>query len=379
MIELRGITWDHPRGFQPLAATADLYAEQFGVKVHWDKRSLKDFGDYPINVLVEQYDLIIIDHPHVGVAYKTRCLLPLDSCITPNTLAQLARESAGPSHASYFYHGHQWGLAIDAAMQVSVYRPDLMDEAFPDTWDDVIALGERLHGKNRYIALPLVPTDAICSFLSLCASLGDPPGKDARLVGEATGLKVLEILVALAQVAHPDSLKWNPIYMLNHMTRQDDVVYCPLSFGYTNYARIGYAPKLIRFHDIPGISGALLGGTGFAVSAQCKYPAEACAYGAWLCSGDIQRTFYVEQGGQPGNRTAWTDDTANTLTNDFFRDTLATLDQSYVRPRHNRYPVFQEKAGDIIHAMLRDVSSVTGCLEQLMQLYADNLDEQIYM
>ncbi len=68
MIALRGITWDHPRGYQPLAASADPYAAEFGVRVTWDRRSLKDFGDAPIDLLAADYDLLIIDHPHMGLA-----------------------------------------------------------------------------------------------------------------------------------------------------------------------------------------------------------------------------------------------------------------------------------------------------------------------
>ena len=33
MITLKGITWDPPRGYDPLAAASKLYEEQFGVKV----------------------------------------------------------------------------------------------------------------------------------------------------------------------------------------------------------------------------------------------------------------------------------------------------------------------------------------------------------
>ena len=127
MITLRGITWDHARGYAPLAASVEPYARQAGVRVEWDKRSLKDFGDAPVDVLAEDYDLLIIDHPHVGLAAETGCLLALDTTITPDVLKTLAQQSAGPSHASYFYAGHQWAFAIDAAMQASVYRPDLVD------------------------------------------------------------------------------------------------------------------------------------------------------------------------------------------------------------------------------------------------------------
>ena len=66
MITLRGITWDHPRGYAPLAASVAPYAQAHSVRVEWERRSLKDFGDAPLPELARDYDLLIIDHPHVG-------------------------------------------------------------------------------------------------------------------------------------------------------------------------------------------------------------------------------------------------------------------------------------------------------------------------
>jgi multiple sugar transport system substrate-binding protein len=373
MITLRGITWDHPRGYAPLAASTEPYTRLADVRVEWDKRSLKDFGDAPVDVLAEKYDLLIIDHPHVGLAASTGCLLALDTCIAPHVIKELADQSAGPSHASYFYAGHQWALAIDAAMQASAYRPDLLQFTLPDSWDGVIALGQRLKRVGLSIAMPLCPTDAICSFLSLCTSLGSPPGNRNKLVDEATGQRALDYLAQCCRLSPPQCLDWNPIALLNHMSQADAVAYCPLTFCYTNYARDGYAAHLVRFHDIPGIKGAILGGTGFAVSARCTHPAEACAYGVWLCSAQIQSTLYLAHGGQPGNAVAWDDAAANKLTNNFFHDTRKTLDAAYVRPRHNGFVKFQEQAGRVINAFLRDGSSAEDCLNVLSRLYEETL------
>ncbi len=371
MITLRGITWDHARGYDPLAASVQPYAEQFGVRIAWEKRSLKDFGDLPIDQLAERYDVLIIDHPHVGLAAATGALLPLDECLPEATLATLAAQSAGASHASYTYAGHQWGLAIDAAMQASVYRPDLLAETPPATWDAVLDLARRLRAKGLYIAIPLAPTDCICCLSTLCANHGQPPGADGHFIDETAGAQMLDLLAELHGLCHPLSLSWNPIGMLDHMSSADDVVYCPLTFCYTNYSRSGYAPKLLQFIDIPGVRGSILGGTGYAVSARCPHPAEACAYGAWLCSAEIQRTLYVEHGGQPGNREAWLDDHANAITANFFRSTLATLESAFVRPRHDGYIEFQEEAGNRIHAMLRDRTSSLECIRGLNQLYQE--------
>jgi multiple sugar transport system substrate-binding protein len=266
-------------------------------------------------------------------------------------------------------------LAVDAACQASAYRADLLTEALPSTWDDVITLGQRARAQGRWVGLPLLPTDCICSFLTLCACLGDPPGVDegTLLHDPAVGLRALELLKTLHAVGHPDALRWNPILMLNHMSSHHDLVYCPLTFTYSNYSRDGYVEKRVHYTNIPGVRGSILGGAGFAVSAHCRNVAEAVAYGMWICSADVQRTLYVERGGQPGNGVAWEDDHANAITHNFFRDTYDTLRAAYVRPRYNGYHVFQEEAGNLIHAMLRDSTGTQDCLAAVTRLYDETL------
>lgn len=45
-ITLKGIAWDHPRGYDPLQATSKAFAELYqGVSIKWNIRSLKEFGD----------------------------------------------------------------------------------------------------------------------------------------------------------------------------------------------------------------------------------------------------------------------------------------------------------------------------------------------
>jgi multiple sugar transport system substrate-binding protein len=375
--ELRGITWDHPRGVAPLTASAASYAERTGVTVRWDRRSLKDFGDAPLNRLARDYDLLIVDHPHMGMAHEASCLLPLDHLLDPNVLTALAGESAGASHDSYFYRDHQWALANDAAMQTSVCRPDLWTRDFPASWEDVPPAAQALRRNGLWLGIPLVPTDAACTFFSLCAALDAPVAAGQRLTDPRAGLHALELLKQICALAYPDSLTWNPIRLLDHMSHQDDVAYCPATFCYTNYSRDGYAPHRLRFHDIPGVKGSVLGGAGIAVSAFSACAAEAAVYAAWIASGPVQRTLYVEAGGQPGNRTAWESDLANAITHGFFRDVRATLDHAWVRSRSPAWPAFQEALGNIIHACLRDDSGTQACLAQLEHLFDETLASQL--
>src|SRR5262249_49984375 len=77
-IHLRGMTWNHPRGLDPLVAHATFYRQTRNIQIDWDARSLEDFEAFPLDELAAKYDLMVIDHPHVGMAAASGCLLPLE-------------------------------------------------------------------------------------------------------------------------------------------------------------------------------------------------------------------------------------------------------------------------------------------------------------
>ena len=100
MTVLRGMTWSHPRGYDPLVACARLWRERMGVEIACDGRSLQDFKSFPINELAARYDLIIIDHPHVGMRpARAASWLSRASGATANSQRWRASPSAPPSKA----------------------------------------------------------------------------------------------------------------------------------------------------------------------------------------------------------------------------------------------------------------------------------------
>ena len=155
MTMLKGITWNHPRGYQPLKAISALWKQEGGVDVQWDIRTLKEFGDYPIEKLIGQYDLIVIDHPYTGSAAANKLLLPLDDHLPADFMKLQQRQSIGRGFGSYRYNDISWALPIDAAAQVSAYRKDLVAEmnwTLPDTLTSLkeaaAALGTRRKKKR---------------------------------------------------------------------------------------------------------------------------------------------------------------------------------------------------------------------------------------
>ncbi|AFC30671.1 ABC transporter substrate-binding protein [Paenibacillus mucilaginosus] len=353
MIHLRGMTWNHPRGVLPLQAASEAFKKRYPeMEITWDARSLHDFEAYPLERLAETYDLIMIDHPHIGAAVGHDVLVPLNDWIPEEYLEDQRRNSVGPSHDSYSWNGKQWALAADAAAQVSAYRADLLERhgcRVPVTWEEVRRLAKELP-KEHKLGLPLLPVHAFASFVTLSAQLsGGGFWKEGAELHPETGAAAIAQLQELVPYLHERSFSMDPIGMSDRMAATDEIAYVPLIYGYSNYARHGFASRLLRYADIPSDSGqpggSMIGGVGIAVSSRCKHILPAIEYAQLAAGGEFQRTTYVNSGGQPGHRSAWTDAGANELTHQFFRDTLRTLDLGYVRPRFDGYIAFQEQAG----------------------------------
>jgi multiple sugar transport system substrate-binding protein len=382
MIELKGTTWDHPRGLGGLAATAAAYQEHHPeVQITWQARSLQEFADFSVERLAEKYDLLVFDHPFIGAGARSGCLVPLDEYLPARFLAQQAAGSVGQSHVSYAFEGHQWALAVDAACHVSAYRPDLLarlDHELPRTWDEVRQLARAALKNGLSMAVPLIPVDAFMCIYSLCANAGEPPCRTPDyFVSRRVGRHVLILLRELFAYSHPRSQTWNPPRMLDEMASGDLLVYCPLTFGYSNYAREGDGKRLVRFGAIPagadGPAGAILGGAGLGISSSCPHPQAAAQYAAYVASPEIQSTVYVDGGGQPGHRSAWLDRHANEITHNFFSDTLETIDHSYLRPRFAGYVKMQDEAFTIASRFLTTNVNIDRTLDDLDVLYRASL------
>jgi len=51
-VTLKGMTWSHPRGYDPMVACSSLWKQTTGVAIEWDKRSLQDFESFPVEELL---------------------------------------------------------------------------------------------------------------------------------------------------------------------------------------------------------------------------------------------------------------------------------------------------------------------------------------
>lgn len=378
-IVLKGMTWDHPRGYDPLAKGARIFeAAHPGVSIQWEKRSLREFGEAPLEQYAGVYDLIIVDHPFVGFAAAHPYLVDFAAELSNDEKSVFAADSVGASWPSYAYKDGIWALPVDAATQVSSYRPDLLrafDTAPPRTFDDVLALGRKARDRGKWIATTAFPTDSISTVISIAANLGHPIVDETPVfLPEPLGREVMKRFHALIDLAHPASTRMNPIQCYETMVTGDEIVYCAYAYGYTNYARENPRPRLAftnaPSHGARGPAGTQLGGTGIAVSALSRNRDMAIAYAKWMTSVDHQKGDYVRLGGQPASLAAWTDNANDALCGGFFSGTLDTLQTAHVRPRFDGWIPLFEHAGERITACLRGESGDAALLAWLNENFA---------
>lgn len=366
MIELRGIAWNHTRGYLPMVATAQRFSElNPGIGISWEKRSLQQFADWRIEQLADRFDLLVIDHPFVGTAAACRCLLPLDDDLT-------AANAVGRSHESYFFAGHRWALAIDAAAPVSGWRPDLLAAVraqVPRTWPELVELARR-----GLVIIPGAPIDVLMNFYMLCLAIGEEPfARPGSVVSRDTGVRALGMLRELAGLVPSECASLNPIAVWEQLSSGDSAAFCPFAYGYSNYARPGYAKHIVEFGGLIGIEGrrcrSTLGGAGLAISSRCEQPAAALDYCRFVASAACQAGLYFESGGQPAHRQAWLDAEVNRRSNQFFQNTLTTLDEAWLRPRWHGYLDFQDAAGPIVHQCIWRGGDAGAAIDRLRSMF----------
>jgi multiple sugar transport system substrate-binding protein len=373
LIELKGMTWDHVRGHDCLVHSNDLLIHKCGISVTWDARSLLAFGDQHISEFYDDYDLMIIDHPHVPDAVHADAVIPFEDLVTPTQLDLLEATSVGESHDSYLYKGKHWALAIDTAAQVSAFRPDKADRS-PVFWYEVFELA-----KQKQLLWAHKPVDAFSTFATLMAQKDAPLEGNAHFINQETALDVLEFMVELASLVPDFCATSNPIDIAEVLSGGDDFAYGVCMYGYSNYSREGFRKNTLIYDDLPSFdgkaTGSQLGGAGIAVSSKSKNPKAAAEAAMLLSLPEIQATTYGLGGGQPGNLIAWKDNVLNGVSHNFFRNTLRTLENAWVRPRVLGWPDVQYQSSLIIHKCLVEKKVSKKDVEEIASMYQKHVKE----
>lgn len=339
---LKGMTWDHPRGYECVVAASRLYEQQTGVSIEWDKRSLQAFADAPIDELARAYDFIILDHPHVGLIAEQNALLELSPPID-------SKASMGGSPESYFWGGKCWAYAADAACQMAVHRPDITNR-LPETWE-----GFKAADAADFRALtPLLPVDAFDMMMTLVAGRGEErlPFSPSEFTSEKNGLYALDILKTLYKLGPSEAVEMNPIQVLETLSGSDEFALSPCLFGYVNYARPGFRNHQLVYFDLPVSAGGgkrrgILGGAGIGISAHTAAPEAARHFASWLTSEPVQSGVYLENEGQPANRHTWEAKRTDPTYAGFFDGGWNTMVEAWTRPRDPWFLGFVDDACEI--------------------------------
>lgn len=376
---LKGITWAHSRGYTSIVAVSQRFMElNKDVEITWEKRSLQEFADAPIEELSKRYDLLIIDHPWAGFAAKHGILLPLQKYLSAEYLKDQEENSVGKSYISYDFDGFLSALPIDAATPIAVYRPDYFEttgEKVPETFEEVLELAKK--GKVIYAGIPI---NLLMDFYMFGITAGYTMFNGEEVIGREDGCAVLEEMRRLSSLCTKEIFDWDPIAVHEALSSEEKYAYCPFAYGYTNYSRRGYAKYLLKANDVVSFNGVplhtVLGGTGLAISAKTKYTEEAVDFAAYAASSEIQKTIFFDNGGQPGHRSAWLDGENNRRCMNFFQDTLYTLDHSYLRPRYSGYLEFQDNAGDFVREYVMNGGNPQKIICKLNELYLISKEEK---
>ncbi len=386
-VRLSGLTWDHPRGYRVLDALAG--ALEPDVSVHWQRQSLEGFESRPLRTLADDFDLLVVDHPGLGEAIRDGALLPLDEVFGEQELAAWRTASVGASYDSYVLDGRPWALPLDAAAQVAVARPDLM-EARPASWEQACQAA-RAYPTTLCLGGP----HALLMFSAICVAAGAGPARDGAtaqdgatageggpagdhgpFVTDTAGTAALAIMSDLLACADPELSQRNPIGVLDAMAASGGPAYCPLVYGYVTYQRpLGGEPGSSRLAAFdapagPGGIGSVLGGTGLAITRSAIELGAAAALIRTLLSDEVQIGLYAELGGQSSARQAWQHPGADAAGGGFYRATLATVERAWVRPRFAGYPEFQTAASAVLRQGLLSGEPHAGLVRQVNELYA---------
>lgn len=372
MIVLNGITWDHDRGYLPLLQTTESFEKDHpDIKIQWKKRTLKEFGDCPIEKLATEYDLLLIDHPFSGEAYKNHLLVDYREYLSSDAIREREEQEIGRTSRCYNYNGKQLALSVDIAAMVSAARDDLMEQygcRMPRNLEEILGLG-RESGK---VAVPLGCTDIWCIFLSLGAARKGADFITESDIDRETAEWAIEQLHRIKDTVIPGCLEMNPVQIMDRMSETNEIIYTSFCFGYVNYSWRGRKNPL-TFYNIPLWEGAktasVLGGVGIAVSAGSSHIQEAVQYAEYVTRPDVQKNEYFLAGGQPGQKDAWRSSRNNELTGNFFNNTMETIEHAYLRPRFPGWNVFQEKGGYLLNQSVREGRPSRETADKLISLF----------
>lgn len=384
MITLRGITWQNPRGYDPLVAAAKAWmAEHPGVEIIWEQLPWYQFEETVLASLAKgdaYYDLVMFDHPWVGKLASESWLVPLEALFEAPYIAHLGERIVSPSLESYEWAGKHWALPLDAACHAALYRADLVEgDSLPQNWEEVRSWARAHHQPpHRYgLVLSLEGVLGHCLFLSMMAGLGHPPYRDPDhpVFDRSAAEYVLTHIKELVAFTPPASTRWGPWDIFEHLSHASDVGYSPSIFAYVNYFEGLPHSDELRLATVPAFEGRgpacpILGGVGLGITRAGRHHEIAAQHGAYLASDAVQRDIFPAFSGQPAAAVAWDDPDLNRHLHGFYAALKENMKTAYIRPRYPSFHALELRNGAILQQWWDDRLSLHETIERLAALPA---------
>lgn len=361
-----------------MVAVAQRYEELHpGVRIHWDKRTLDEFGHKPIDQLAEEYDLIVIDHPWAGFCFEKNLVVDLLDYLSVEQQDDLSQNTIGLSYHSYRLDNKLLAIPIDAATPAASRRPDLMDQhglRVPVSWEELIKLADR-----KQAIMPGFGADLFLNWLMLLHAVDAHPFEgDEHIADQAKAIDVMTLLKRLAEPMPDEIFDWNPIMVAEVMTGSDLYAYCPFAYSYGNYCRPSFVKHPLKYGPMIQLNNqplrSILGGTGLAITRSCSHIDLAVDFSLFCADKDVQSNIYSYAGGQPVRNEAWQSDRLDKFAGGFFSESFEAHENAILRPRYNGYVSFQGKAGNPLQQYVKGEITAKKAWDRIDELYRASYD-----
>ena len=380
--QLKGVTWQNPRGYDPLVVGSSLWQIDYSdVDVLWEQLPWYRFEEEVLRSLQSnegKYDLIMFDHPWTGKLASEGWLIPWEDLVDTCYLKDLSQRVVPPSTESYYLYERHWALPLDGACHAGLYRQDLCEtDELPHTWEEIKAWAEaHLRSGDFYpLVLNLEGVLGCCLFLSMMAGLGHPAFEEEEQIrcdSECTRY-VLSLLRELIPYTPPGSTHWGPWDIYEAMTTRDDIAFSPSIFAYANYFQDAPRQSALRLCRVPdfqsgGCGRPILGGVGLGIASSTAHPQLAASLSQFLMKDSVQLLVFTLHNGQPATCSSWNDPKVNNDTHGFYSQLAKNMETAYTRPRYPLFHAVELQVGRILQEFWDDAASLDATVRQLNAL-----------
>lgn len=423
MATLKGLALAYDKIQKPLTALTYMYKEVYKSDIIWDFKTPEAIGKIDFDTTAKRYDVLVVNPSQISEAHERGSLVDLKTVYPEAQLQQIRSENLDENYDLFSMGYSSYAFPMDLTTRVSAYKAGehLIESAIPTTFEEVLKLSQDLSDKGKSIAIPFMPEDAFLTFYTICVQLyvqaGCPATEDSNAASPLGGAKIYsasrqkkelirtisnklwhddiilsyeigafacEILTNLMKFCHKNSYLMNSIDILNHMSTEKDIVYCPMLESFIKYTGTSPAKPLIKFADIPLTSKtskigktiianknvSVLNSYGVAISETSPYIEEASNFLSFFGNTTCMRTTFFEAGGQSPSLFVWNDPNSNVKANNFFSSTINTHLSSLSKPQFKRVSEFEKEAGDKIRRyILTNSSSPNVLIDELNYLY----------